>query len=542
MKEIRKGRVILMTKTFNRRDFLKGGLVLGGAAEAAGLAGCAPTTKGDKQQAQLATTGAAGGIPENWDYEADVIVVGCGAAGMAALNEARAQDLTVIGIEQANMIGGNAAICGGEMCCVGTPLQKAQGIDDSPEKLYEDMCALGADVNEEMMKLYSELTTELYDWVTGFGVEVEEEVHGTNGHTTPRGHFVLPGPGEALGVMRDAAEAAGAEIHLQTALTSLIQDPATKRVIGVVAEDSHGDQLLYKANRGVIMASGGYAQNNDLINEYVTGVGAENFKRQGRDTDNGTGIIACMNIGVASRRMSYCSFSCILNADGDATTGSAMYHCGGILVNQEGERFVDESNGYTNVWTSVVDQTDQIAYCIWDQAIADANNGQGGEYYDHSKAEASGLLLKGDTIEELAAAIGCPAEVLQATMDQYNGDVEATGVDSVFGRDNFVTGTGDLVPLNHAPYYAWKTCIAIGSSRGGLKKDISCQAVDMSGNIVPGLFLAGVISGTSEMGIVPGTRQSKSASGTGFGGALCFGRYCAQQIASIMEPWDQAAA
>ena len=70
-----------MTKTFNRRDFLKGGLVLGGAAEAAGLAGCAPTTKGDKQQAQLATTGAAGGIPENWDYEADVIVVGCGAAG-----------------------------------------------------------------------------------------------------------------------------------------------------------------------------------------------------------------------------------------------------------------------------------------------------------------------------------------------------------------------------------------------------------------------------------------------------------------------------
>lgn len=75
-----------------------------------------------------------------------------------------------------------------------------------------------------------------------------------------------------------------------------------------------------------------------------------------------------------------------------------------------------------------------------------------------------------------------------------------------------------------------------------MKKDISCQAVDMSGNIVPGLFLAGVISGTSEMGIVPGTRQSKSASGTGFGGALCFGRYCAQQIASIMEPWDQAAA
>ena len=473
----------------------------------------------------------------SWNYEADVIVVGVGGAGVAALNEARECGLSVIGLEQMGAVGGNAAICGGEITAVGTPLQEAQGIEDSPEQLYDDMMALGADVNSDMMKLYAELQTTIYDWVCGFGIEFESEVKGTNGHSVPRGHFI--DAHSAVNTMADAALAAGAEIHFETALTDLVQDPVTRRVVGVKATGPDGEPLYYKARRGVVMCSGGYAQNNDMINEYVTGVGAETFRRQGRETDNGTGMIACMNIGVATRHISYCSFSCILNADPGCAQGSAMYHEGGILVNQEGERFVDESNGYTNVWTDVVKQTDSICYCIWDQAIADANTGQGGAYYDHQKALDSGYLLHGETVEELAGAIGCPVETLQATLDRYNADVEATGVDGVFGRDHFVTGTGELVTIDHAPYYAWKTCVAIGSSRGGLKKDLSCQALDMKGNVVPGLFLAGVISGTSEMGIVPGTRQSKTPSGAGFGGALSFGRYAVRQISELMQPWDE---
>ena len=503
------------------------------AAGAAAFAGVVNTAFADESRP---ADPARPWLPEVWAYEADVIVAGVGAAGLAALNEARAQGLTAIGIEQASTIGGNAMVCGGEICAVGTPLQEAQGIEDSADNLYADLCALGEDVNEPMMRLYADLSTEVYDWVSGFGIEFEQEVHGTNGHSTPRGHFVVPF--DALHTLEDAALAAGAEIHFETALENLIQDPVTRRVVGVQAADADGNHVYYKADRGVIMCTGGYSCNAEMMNEYVCGVGAETFKHQGRETDNGTGMLACMNIGVATRHLSYCSFSCILNADGDSKDGSAMYHCGAVLVNQDGERFVDESNGYTNVWTDVVKQPGSICYSVWDQAIADANTGQGGEYYDHAKAEASGLLLRGETLEELADAIGCPAEALQATLDQYNADVRETGSDSVFGRDHFVTGTGDLVTIEQPPFYAWKTCVAIGSSRGGLKKDLTCQALDYRGNVVPGLFLAGVISGMCEMGIVPGTRQSKSPSGAGFGGALCFGRYCAQQAAELMEPWD----
>ncbi len=536
----------MSTRTsIDRRDLVK----LGGLVSAAALtAGAAQALASEKASAASDSATSAGvtatsdapWLPASWDYEADVIVVGCGGAGLCALIEARDQGMSAIGIEHMSITGGNSRICNGGMDLPGSPLQKEQGIEDSADIFYEDLINnLGDDVNEPMMRLYADLSAELYDWLTGLGMEfLQGEVRATNGTSRPREHFIAPSSG--IDFFEQQALERGAEIHLETKCVSIIQDPITKRVLGIQATGPEGETLYYKAKRGLVMSSGGYAMNVDMMNEYVMGKGAENLLHSGHVGDDGTGMLACMELGVATRHISYIGLLCTSHPEGFGVHGCAMYHMGAILVNQEGERFVDESRGYTNIWPDVLQQTDQVCYCIYDQAIADENSNNNSSYYDHQKNVDSGLLIEAQTIEELAEKIGCDAATLQATLDQYNGDVEATGVDSVFGRDHRITESGDLITIAQAPFYAWKTAISVACTQGGLKKDLTCQALDVKGNVVPGLFLAGNISHYSEQGITAGTRQSHDASGTGFGGALAFGRYVSQQIAQLMEPWDEA--
>lgn len=511
----------------DRRDFVKGGIAVGSLAALASLAGCGGSENNDPW------------LPEKWDHEADVIVVGCGGAGLAALIESADQGMSAIGLEHMQNVGGNSAICNGGMDLPGSPIQEELGIDDSADLFYEDLTNnLGADVNEEMMRLYADLAVDLYGWLTdNVGIEFESgEVQATNGTSRKREHFV--DPSQTIMTMQDQAKSRGSEIHLQTKAVRIIQDPVSKRVLGIEAQKD-GESLYYKARRGIIMASGGYARNDAMMDQHLVGIGAENIMHMGHLGDDGSGMLACMELGVDTRHISYVGLLCTAHPEGGGTKGSAMYHMGGILVNKEGRRFVDESNGYTNVWPDVQQQTDQTCFCIYDQEIADRQSGNNSAYYDHLKNVDSGLLITADTVEELAAAIGCPADTLNMTLNTYNGDVETSGVDSEFGRDHLITESGDPVTIDHPPYYAWQTMIAIACTQGGLKKDISCQAIDVKGNIIPGLFLAGNISHYSEMGITPGTRQGHDASGTGFGGAIAFGRYEAQQIASLMEPWDE---
>ena len=118
----------------NRRDFIKGGIAVGGLAAMAGLAGC-----GSGQASASASTGT--GVPEQWDDEADIIAIGAGGAGLAAGIEAQTQGVSIIICESQAMVGGNSAICNGGIAIPGSPLQAELGIDDSPDQMFEDLCA-----------------------------------------------------------------------------------------------------------------------------------------------------------------------------------------------------------------------------------------------------------------------------------------------------------------------------------------------------------------------------------------------------------------
>lgn len=529
-----------VSAAFDRRSFLRGASVVGGAAALAALTGCTPQAVGGREDEKLVTAG--GTIPENWDYEADIIAIGAGGAGLSCAIEAKEQGVSCIVLESQGMAGGNSAICNGGIAIPGSPLQEKEGIEDSPDIMFEDLCAwFKEDYDEGYVRLLCDLNGgDLYEWLTGLGLTfLDTGLLQSNGHSRPREHHITPGT--VIQTLLSHVEGGDNEIHYETCATALLRHPETGRIMGVVAE-AGGRQVTYKAKKAVLLCTGGYGRNTDLLAEWNFGPAAKDMTVfNGSLGQQGQGLMMAMSIGAQPRHLSYCGMLTVQHPDGELGEACAMYHQGAVLVNLDGNRFVNEAQGYTNVWSELLAQPDNVCFQIWDQRIADkcADNESG--YYSQSKVEQTGFLLKADTFEDLADQMGVPADAFVSTMERYNSDVAATGSDSVMGREH-ISGTGDApFALNQPPYYAFKTTSLVSSTYGGLKRweGDHLQACDWNNDVIEGLYLAGNISDFCNMGIVPGTRRPINASGCSFGGSLSFGRYCCQKIAEL-DNWDEA--
>ena len=519
--------------TVSRRGFIKGGLALGGAAAIAGLTGCSSGSP---------SSSAKPWIPEKWDGEADIVAIGAGGAGLAACIEAQTQGVSITLLESQSVAGGNSAICNGGMALPGSPLQAELGVEDSADIYYQDLIEwLETDYVEPYVRLVADLQGgDAYDWLLEQGITFEASgVLQTNGASRPREHHV--DPGQCMTVLQTNARAAGADIRMSTRATHLIRDPETKRVIGVEAVGNN-ETLYFKAKKGVLLCCGGYGRNLDMLAENNFGSPVNDMKAfNGSPGQLGDGIKMAMEIGADLKKMSYCHLLTTRNPAGDKGDDAAMYHQGGVLINIEGERFVDESLGYTRVWSYLINQPEQRCFQVWDQPIADACADNASGYYSMSKIEGTGFMLKADTLEELAEQMGVPAEAFVATMEQYNNDIESAGVDSAYGRHVLVGTGGTPAVLNHPPYYAFETVNVMSMTVGGVKRsdqDI-LQAGDVWGETIDGLYLAGNISDYCNFGCVPGSRSPINASGSSFGPAISFGRRCVQEMAK-RDNWDEA--
>lgn len=514
-----------------RREFIKGGVALGGMAALAGLAGCSSG----------GASASAPWLPEKWDAEADIVTVGAGGAGLASGIEAGDQGISCIILESQPNVGGNSAICNGGIAIPGSALQKEQGIEDSPEQMFKDLSEyLTHDADLDYLKLISEQEALLYDWLTGMGIEFKKEgLVATTGMSLPREHHV--NPGNAINTLRENAVSKGADLRLNTKATRLIQDPVTKRVVGVEAEVEGGAKQYFKANKGVLLAAGGYARNPEMLNKWNFGEGAEEFMEFCYDAigQDGSGIQMAMAIGAQTRHLDYINMLTAQNPKGKKGDACSMFHVGAVLVNKEGERFVNEQRGYIGVWPEVNMQTDKSCWQIWDEPIAQEYADNESSYYSMKKIEATGLMLKANTFEELAGLMDVPVDTFVATMNKYNEDVATTKKDSVFGREHLVSMAGEPIALVNPPYYAFESTNNITCTKGGLAQDTDSRCIDIFGESIPSLYVAGNISGYCNMGIKPGTREAVNTSGTGFGGAMACGRYCTQKIAEL-DNWDQA--
>jgi len=428
-------------------------------------------------------------VPQKWDGEADVVVVGGGNTGIPAAITAHDKGAKVIVLEASGGMASSLAMIAGGTPFTGTDLQKAEGIKDSPDQLYEEAVKVSGG-DPELWRALADRQEEVYEWLKSLGAK-PEKVLLAPGHLVRRS-VKFEGHGPALcKVLRNALEKSGIDVRYRHRARKLIVDNG--RVIGVSAE-AGGKTTNFRARKAVILATGGFCQNLDIVKEF--GPHFADLVPTAPKTHQGDGLKMAMAIGAGTDGLGLAV--CPSMPVGEKTlqfVNAGTY--GGITVDRWGNRFgneaTEELGTYTEKHKICLDRDPTGLHIgVTDQAIKDLN--------EPPPTPPREPIYKADTIEELEKQLGIPAGNLKATIDEYNSDIEKYGYDRKFGRKLLGMHWPEkpVMKLDHPPYYAVKYKICLTSMKGGLKINAKCQVIDLFGDVIPGLYAAGEIAGGLE--------------------------------------------
>jgi urocanate reductase len=496
-----------------RRGFLKqAGLVTGGAALASSVLGSLGAS-------------AADAAPIAWDQTADVVIVGGGGAGLAAAAEAARAGASVIVLEKAAATGGSTAISGGVIQAAGTKYQKqfTKYKDDTPQKHYETWLLEGEGlVDEVLIKDHTAAMPAHIAWLESLGLEFDA-VYGhchvpyldKAGVFADRIHVykgggAIGGGGPMVSAMETAAKAAGAVIQLSIEVLSLVTNGANG-VIGVKAKGPSGE-FSVGATKGVVIATSSIDHNVEMAKalnaqQYWDITTQSLFTAP---TITGDGIRMGMQIGAALAGFGgTIDFDPVTGMGTDDRSPQIAF----VYVNGRGQRFVCEDATYAYVYRAIFEQTTMHKAPTY--MILDSKGVQGkASPWAGSKLAAavkSGQLVKATSLLDLARKIKVPAVNLQTTLANWNRSITR------FHRDKEYQRNTQLVHINKAPYYAYKTAAGNLGAIGGLKIDVNAQVIDVNGAPIPHLFAAGMASGGWIGPYYPG-------SGTAISGVVHWGR------------------
>jgi len=422
-------------------------------------------------------------VPEKWDYEADVIVVGAGTAGLPAAIVAAEAGAKVAVLELMSYCASSLALIEVGAAFAGTEEEKERGIEDSPEQYYKDGVenAQGA---PEIWRAFADNQLDTYRLCKEVGMEVGDLMM-AHGHSVSRSFWAKGS--DMLRCLGKAAKEKGAEILFLHRATRLITDPKTGRVLGlkVRVKDKTQD---FKAKRAVILATGGFGRNHEMVEEYGPEfVDCIPIMPPGH---LGDGLKMGLAVGAATKDLGHAVISSF-PIDIVTKTGNMAFLTvpGGIFVNVNGQRFWDEA----------------CRESFYGTLTRQGMRQPGGEYwavYDEKekKVMISEKLGKAkpyqaDTIEELAKKAGIDPKGLKETVDKYNSDIESVGYDTVFDRRTALAGDGMPATIDTPPFYAVKCATTTTSFKGGLKIHPNCQVVNQYDEVIPGLYAAGELTG-----------------------------------------------
>ena len=457
--------------------------------------------------------------------ETDLVIVGGGGAGMAAAIRARELGLDVVLLEKMSFMGGAISISGGNQVVSGSQMQKDLGVtDDSVESMVEDFMANGANLNvPELITLYAANVGETSDWLESIGVtfNLEGGLHKLAEYSHDR-ELAYTGSGAgAAENMRNIIADNGAKVLLNTRATELITENGA--VTGVVADD--GETVYTVKADAVLLATGGYGYNKDLLEGDM-----KNALYYGPVSSTGDGLLMATAIGADTRLLEYGKRypNGIEVSEGIAKStingNIPAWKLSAILVNKEGARVVNEKASNRTILETELQQTGQQLYLVMDQATFDVWKDAVG--YDVSAyLEANGattpVFAHGDTLSEAAEHAGIDAAALEATVETYNGCVEA-GEDAEFGRGaDYLT-----VKIGDGPYYIVEQKPRFATTMGGLVIDEALEVINKNGEVISGLYAAGEVVG--------GVMGDDSPSGANNGWAVTSGKLAAESIATAL--------
>lgn len=436
-------------------------------------------------------------IPENWDEEADVIIIGSGFAGLAAAIEAKNAGASVVILEKMKGFGGNSTISDGVIAAAGTTLQEKFEIQDSPQLMYSDMMKAGLGLNHpELAKTVAEKSGETFQWTVDYlGVQYIERVRQFGGHTVPRGHNPKKGAGAAIvRQLLNKVISTGMSIRTKTYLKKIFRD-SDNRVCGVLVQERYvypdensGVQKYIKAKKAVILTTGGFANDIDFRSRHDPQLD-ERVDSTNKYSTTGECLREAMRINAMPVHLSRIQLGPWSTPDekgygiGPFFLSYAVFPYGIVVNPKTGLRVVNEL-GDRKTRCDVILQTGHP--CI---GIADS---KGVEASGHSvkRALKKGIVKKFERIDKIAEGYDIPAQHFRKTIQQFNEAVFQKR-DKVFGKPILK----EALPLEHPPFYAIRIWPKVHYTVGGISINSNSEVMDLEGQPIRGFFAAGEVTG-----------------------------------------------
>ena len=519
---------------------MPGEIAESGSIAVDGVSGATVTSTAIKEAAAAALT-AAGLNPDDYKtavesdataedstVDADVVVVGAGGAGMTAAITAAAEGKSVVILESQSMVGGNSVRATGGMNAGKTVYQdenefgESAGVEktlktaaekyadnetitalaktvseqwaayqanptgyfDSVELMELDTMIGGKGINDpDLVETLCANSADAIDWLDEHGITLHN-VSSFGGASVKRIHRPVNAEGKTVSVgsymiplLEENCEKAGVQILLNTTANEILTD-ANGAAAGIKATGSTGETVTVNA-KAVVLTTGGFGANLDMVVKYKPEL--KGFMTTNAPGIQGQGIEMAQAIGAATVDMDQIQIHPTVEANTAALITEGLRGDGAVLINAEGKRFIDEVGTRDVVSAAEIAQTGSYSWLVVDQAMADASSVIQGYI-------KKGYTVTGATYEELGKAMGVDAAAFAETMEKWNGYVEAKN-DPDFGRTSFAN------PLNTAPYYAVKVTAGVHHTMGGLKINANTEVLNEKGEVIPGLFAAGEVTG-----------------------------------------------
>jgi len=474
-------------------------------------------------------------------FDADAIVVGAGLSGLSAAVEMGRAGVDVLVVDMNSMAGGHAIMAGG-VAIVGTPVQEKAGFVDSPDLAYADWMEWTEDGDPAWTRYYVENSREMiYDWVTELGVEFVRAAP-AHANSVPRFHFT---EGRAvylvMPIYRTALALPRVSFQWNKRAERLVVEDG--RIAGVVVRDLRTDEVVTLRAPNVVLATGGFESDLErVLANWTPGLPDPQRLLIGSSVSaTGSGHDMAVEAGAALTKMDrhYIYVNGLVSPrDPEGIHALTAGNDSSIWVNVRGERFTNEAGFDKDILVDLLNQEGSTYWAIFDENTRDDFASRGAAWLNtptdgHPLLDNPDAAAKAQSLEELAAMAGLPSEALLASVQRFNGMVDA-GVDTEFGR----FGVDGLVPprIERPPFYAVQMFPMTRKSMGGVAIDMQVRVLDDAGQVLPGLYAAGEINGSV------GLNGKHGMDGMFLGPALLTGRLAGMNIAAEHAEETEALA
>lgn len=458
--------------------------------------------------------------------EADIIVVGAGIAGLSSALEAARGGATVLVVDLWSIFGGHAVLSHGGLAIVGTPVQEAQGVVDTPEIATGDFLEWGEDANEPWVRYYASNSREqIYDWLTSMGVQFSGALR-IPGNSVARFHEPV---GRGLGLVsplyRHAVQHPSIRFLWNFKVDGLVVEEG--RVSGVEGVYLRSSARATLASDFVVLATGGFQSNLDMVRSFwpkdvrfperlLAGSGLNSLGFGHQVAENSGAVLHQMdhqwNYATGLPDPRYPDGKRGLNASNDAA----------IWVNTAGKRFVNEQGSNKEQFPALVAQEGSRYWSIFDERAKRQFAITGSDWADFRVIEEKifgnpGLVKSASTLESLADAAGLPKDALAKTIARYNQMVRE-GADRDFSRARL---GGEIAT---PPFYAVAFYPLARKSMGGIRIDTDSRVLDKDQKPIAGFLAAGEVTGFG------GINGKAGLEGTFLGPSIVTGRVAGRTI------------